>query len=275
MQSKKTLTLLFVLTLSFIRRADASDWKLTSKAVQTPSRGGGFGQKASVPSSPEAIGTGSATIPNEVFNLVKSIVGVGVLSLPAGIAAFGTSKSALAPALLFITVIGVLSGYGFSLIGRVCAYTGAISYRDAWSKSVGESSSWIAGWSTTIKTFLACLAFSMVLGDTFSSILSQPRTISLLGVTFCVLLPLCWMKDLASLAPFSLLGVCGMLYTALAMTVRSLDGTYRLPDGPFLADVAEDLRPAFDNANGLATAFSPRALILICMLSTAYMAHFK
>ncbi len=27
---------------------------------------------------------GTATIPNEVFNLVKSIVGAGVLSLPAG-----------------------------------------------------------------------------------------------------------------------------------------------------------------------------------------------
>ena len=29
-------------------------------------------------------GEGTATIPNEVFNLVKSIVGAGVLSLPAG-----------------------------------------------------------------------------------------------------------------------------------------------------------------------------------------------
>lgn len=30
------------------------------------------------------VGEGTATIPNEVFNLVKSIVGAGVLSLPAG-----------------------------------------------------------------------------------------------------------------------------------------------------------------------------------------------
>jgi hypothetical protein len=33
-------------------------------------------------------GGGTATIPNEVFNLVKSIVGAGVLSLPAGTLAF-------------------------------------------------------------------------------------------------------------------------------------------------------------------------------------------
>ena len=31
-----------------------------------------------------SVGGGTATIPNEVFNLVKSIVGAGVLSLPAG-----------------------------------------------------------------------------------------------------------------------------------------------------------------------------------------------
>lgn len=33
---------------------------------------------------------GTATIPNEVFNLIKSIVGAGVLSLPAGEFTFGT-----------------------------------------------------------------------------------------------------------------------------------------------------------------------------------------
>lgn len=31
-----------------------------------------------------SVGGGTATIPNEIFNLVKSIVGAGVLSLPAG-----------------------------------------------------------------------------------------------------------------------------------------------------------------------------------------------
>jgi hypothetical protein len=42
-----------------------------------PPRGGGSGVGAT-----ESGGT--ATIPNEVFNLIKSIVGAGVLSLPAG-----------------------------------------------------------------------------------------------------------------------------------------------------------------------------------------------
>jgi Transmembrane amino acid transporter protein len=67
-------------------------------------------------------GGGTATIPSLIGNLVKAIVGVGVLSLPAGIAAFGNAPSSLVPALALITIIGILSGYGFSLIGRVCTY---------------------------------------------------------------------------------------------------------------------------------------------------------
>ena len=98
-------------------------------------------EEAAVPST----GTGTATIPNEIFNLVKSIVGAGVLSLPAGIAAFGNAPSAVLPAVALICIIGGFSAYGFSLIGRVCSYTGGQSYRGAWSESVGDETSWIPG----------------------------------------------------------------------------------------------------------------------------------
>ena len=223
---------------------------------------------------------GTATIPNEVFNLVKAIVGVGVLSLPAGIAAFGNSPTAVAPALCLIAAIGILSGFGFATIGRVCAYTGATSYREAWSQAVGARTSWIPSWSATLKTSMACLAFSMVLADTFCALLgSDQRTAVLLGLTTIILLPLCWLKDLASLAPFSLLGVVGMLYTGVAMAKRYLDGSYlteatTTTGSALLESVPEALQPAFGN-DGWQSVFSPNSLILVCMLSTAYMAHFN
>jgi len=223
------------------------------------------------------ITTEGASIPNEVFNLVKGIVGVGVLSLPAGVAAFGSAPSAFIPAGILIAVIGCLSGYGFALIGKVCAYTGAKSYREAWSRTVGERSSWIPAWSVTFKTFLACLAFSMVLADTFSSLLESTRNTTLLAVTSLVLLPLCLLKNLKSLAPFSLLGVMGMAYTAVAMTVRFLDGSYLMSgdsQGKLVEQIASNLRPKFGNL-GANSVLSPNALILVCMLSTAYMAHFN
>lgn len=222
---------------------------------------------------PKLVEPEGASIPNEVFNLVKAIVGVGVLSLPAGVATFGSAPSAFIPAAILITVIGILSGYGFSLIGRVCAYTGAKSYREAWSKTVGEGSSWIPAWSTTCKTFLACLAFSMVLADTFSSLLETGRNQTLLTVTTMILVPLCLMKNLKSLAPFSLIGVMGMAFTAFAMTVRWLDGSYSMAGeepGALAAQLAKHLKPRFGKV-GIEGVFSPNSLILVCMLSTAYM----
>ena len=93
----------------------------SSTVATTSTRGGG--QEA-------AVSGGTASIPNEIFNLVKGIVGVGVLSLPAGIAAFGDAPSAAIPAVGLVAAIGTISAYGFSLIGRVCSYTGARSYRE-------------------------------------------------------------------------------------------------------------------------------------------------
>lgn len=222
---------------------------------------------------------GTATMSNEIFNLVKSIVGAGVLSLPAGIAAFGNAPSAVLPASILIALIGGVSGYCFSLIGRVCALTGATSYRGAWEKTIGTETSIIPAISCTFKTFSANLAYSMILADTFQTLLASAgivlsRTNTLFGVTGLILLPLCLLKNLSSLAPFSLLGIIGMAYTALAMTVRYIGGGYKVPGGSFLSGVPAKLQPTFGNV-GAKGIFHPSSFILICMLSTAYMAHFN
>lgn len=119
----------------------------------------------------------------------------------------------------------------------------------------------------------------MVLGDTFSALfttigMSVSRQTSLIGLTLVVLLPLCLLKNLSSLAPFSLAGIAGMLYTAVAMAIRYFDGSYSDPTSGFALDVAESLRPAI-GTKGASAVFSSNAFILICMLSTAYMAHFN
>jgi hypothetical protein len=58
------------------------------------------------------------------------------------------------------------------------------------------------------------------------------------------------------------------------MTVRFLDGSYGSKGGALLQSVSPNLRPAFGSA-GLTSVLSPKSLILVCMLSTAYMAHFN
>jgi len=226
-----------------------------------------------------SVGTGTASMSSMIFSLAKNIVGAGVLSLPAGIAAFGNKKSAMLPATILIATLGGLSGYAFSLIGRVCSYTGALSYRDAWSKTIGEDTSIIPAASCTFKTTIAILAYSMILADTGQSLLSTvgynlSRTNTLFGVTGAFLLPLCLLKNLAALAPFSLLGVVGMGYTTIAMMIRYFGGAYAFPSGALLPGVATALQPNF-GTNGAMAVFSPNSFILISMLSTAYMAHFN
>lgn len=63
---------------------------------------------------------GEATIATSTFNLAKSIVGAGVLSLPSGIAFFADEPAAIIPASLMCAIMGIVSAYSFNLIGKAC-----------------------------------------------------------------------------------------------------------------------------------------------------------
>jgi amino acid permease len=245
---------------------------LHADAVADVPRGGAGGGGAT-----GGVGGGTATIPNEVFNLVKSIVGAGVLSLPYAVAVYGNAPSALVPAVALIAAMGALSGYTFGLIGRVCQNTNTNSYAEAWDATVGKQLSPLIAFSCFIDCFAGNLSYSMILADTTTSLLAAAgiavtRTQSLLAVTSLVLLPLCLLKNLASLAPFSLAGIAGMLYTTVVMAFRYFGKSYVVPSGEF---AASQLAAPIFGSRGASAAFSFKALILTCMLSNAYIAHFN
>jgi amino acid permease len=216
---------------------------------------------------------GTASIPSEIFNLIKLIVGAGVLGLPAGIAAFGDHPSALLPAFGLVVVIGAMAAYGFSLIGTVCAATQARSYRQAWSRTVGAASSWLPATACLLVTCCSVLCNSMIQADTIPAIVEAAtgrtlsRTMALWTVTGTVLLPLCLLKELQSLAPFSLIGIFGMLYTSAAMTYRWWAGSYTTPGAPLAAALAPSRLPYFGQ-RGWQAAYSTNAAILVAMLSS-------
>ena len=94
-------------------------------------------------------GGGTATVPEEIFNLIKSIIGAGVLSLPAGIAVLASSASSgnrnhrilLSSSFLLIAVMGTISAYTFSLIARVCQMTNTTTYADCWTATMKDRNS--------------------------------------------------------------------------------------------------------------------------------------
>lgn len=62
-------------------------------------------------------------------------------------------------------------------------------------------------------------------------------------VTSLILLPLCMLKSFEKLAPFSILGIMGTLFTAGVLGLRAVDGTYR-PGGVFYEVRPSILHPA-------------------------------
>ena len=57
------------------------------------------------------------------------------------------------------------------------------------------------------------------------------------------------------------------------MFLRYVSGHYA-PGGAFASTLAPHLVPSFGSA-GASAAFSPKSAILLCMLSTAYLAHYN
>lgn len=97
------------------------------------------------------------------------------------------------------------------------------------------------------------------------------RTNTILLLSTFVLLPLCSLKSLNALAPFSILGLCGTLFAAVFMVLRLFDKSY-FTGGKYFADIV--LKPAFDQRGGY-KLLSSKIFILLSMLSTAFVAHFN
>lgn len=117
------------------------------------------------------------------------------------------------------------------------------------------------------------------MADTFKSLFETigwhlSRSVSLWLVTLTALLPLCLLKNLKVLAPFSILGTIVFFLVAIVMGIRYMDGTYDAETGYFVDDLDDSLKPSFGNV-GFRGAFTPNVLVLICMLFEAFVAHYN
>jgi amino acid permease len=226
----------------------------------------------------EAVSTkddGKASVPSEIFSLAKTIVGASCFGLPAAIATFGNAPSAVLPAAAVIAFTGLLSGYGFSLIGRVCAYTGSKSYKEAWANTVSPQSAWTVSAFSILVCLSGLLAYTMVLTDTaiklFSAasiVVSKPQALATLMIG--TLLPLCRLKKLSRLAPFAMAGIGAMLYTVAVMGLRYVQGAYSV-GGTFYSAATTG---SFGSI-GAVGIFNPGAFVLISMLATAFSSHYN
>ena len=240
----------------------------------------------SMESSQEELG--GATIPNLTVSLIKSIVGGGVLALPAGFAALGASPDIVPMACFTILCSGALNAFYFRLMGQVCETTQATTYRQAWERTVGHETSPLVAAVVTSKTALACLAYSIILADSGQALAQAAgfadvtRAEALLVITGVALVPLTLRRDITSLAPFSFLGLLGVLITTATVVTRYQDGSYVAGSGTFVQDLSAQMQPAFVESVS-STAASAAAVpagswpgvVLACTLATAFVAHYN
>jgi sodium-coupled neutral amino acid transporter 11 len=232
----------------------------------------------------KSVGIASAT-----FSLVKAMVGSGVLTLPAGLAAVSNYPNALYPASALLIVLGALSAYTFSLYGRLTDQTQAKSLGDLWKKIMKTDQSILVSACSFIYCFGTLVAFGLILGDSLSSLavaggftgLMASRQASILAVTGAVLYPLCNLSSLAALAPVSILGVLGSITATLFLGFRCPAIVKSSPyataaaaaASPLLRSIPAAMQPSFNTyQKGMS---SPAPLILIAMASTSLMCHFS
>lgn len=217
---------------------------------------------------------GEATAASSIFNLVNNVAGAGLLTLSSGMAAGASGKAGVGtgPAGLIGGGLGLLSAFTFSKIGKCCEALGVPDFRGLWCLTIGPKSAWMIDLCIAQMCLSACIIYSGIIGDTFTSLFSaagvaeafNQRSTNLLGVTGVALLPLCLLRSLAALGFTSLLGFGAVMYTAMFIVVRALDGTYA-PGGTFHAvlEAAEGgahLLPKFDMAT--TWGISPKAFVL-------------
>lgn len=233
--------------------------------------------------------TKAASVASSTMNLIKTILGTGVLALPAGVAAVSNMPIALVPTSILMFVLGVLSAYTFQVYGRLTHETQAESMGEIWEKTVGKKSSWVISAGTFAFCFGCALVYALVIGDFMSALamslgsavpaIFAHRQFWILSVTLSTLVPLSNLKSLTALAPMSVLGTFGTLLTTIFMAIRCpavvAGSPYSVAPGAvgkFAAAAAPSLAPKFGTFSNIV---SPAALIIASMATTAYLGHFN
>lgn len=93
----------------------------------------------------------------------------------------------------------------------------------------------------------------------------------ILSLSAMVLFPLCCLRSFAQLAKFSLLGTLATSYVVIFVVKRFLDGSYAAGGQFFVATTLA--KTAAKTATP--SMFNPQMLVLVALLSTAFLVHFN
>mmetsp|Transcript_540 Transcript_540/g.1695 ORF Transcript_540/g.1695 Transcript_540/m.1695 type:complete len:443 (+) Transcript_540:49-1377(+) len=203
--------------------------------------------------------------PTLVINLIKGILGSGLLCLP-----FALQESGLGLGLITLTFMAIMSLGGFLAIGYTCHITGASSYRQAWQRSVGVYPA-IVDVMILLECVITGIGFVILTLDYTSTGLRglwefeagpnlRPKIAA--AMTIFILMPLNLRTNLESLKSTSTLGNCILLYTILYVILE-----YAGCDHGMCSEMGDLMTMYGPKRDGIFRA--------VGMMTSAYIAHYS
>jgi amino acid permease len=192
-------------------------------------------------------------------NVVKAIVGAGILSL-----SWSYYYATMLPSLFFTLVMGFFCAMNYFFLGLVADKLDMGSYTDIWIKSFGAK----AGILSDIVISLACfanLASYLIVGGDYLPIALKGLGVSwpflqdrshAIALVWLLILPLNFLKDLSILGYTSIVGTLGAVYTTGMLLV-------------------EGIKAGFSTSDWKMFSFTPGWFIMIPAVAFAFNGHFN
>ena len=165
--------------------------------------------------------TRRASAKSSVFNLVSTIIGGGILSLP-----YAFSKCGLILAIVFMIITAATSGFSVYLLVSCSKRSGAQSYEDVTYHAFGRTLQFVTMGLVILLTFFSFVAYLILTRDLASSLFNIHNEYERNALTVCCLAlisPVLFFKTLHALRFTSIFSLCTILILAIGISIRAFE----------------------------------------------------
>jgi len=213
-----------------------------------------------------------------IVNMVADVAPLGFLPVASGIKFIG-----FVPSFVCMFIVWLVCVYTMWMTARNCQIWNSWHLDHQWAMAIGKRTSWVPILANALACFGDNLAMTCFIGsislDAFAVVdFQMSRTQCVILFSVFPILPLCFLKDLSTLAPSSTLGVISIFYTVAVMMFRAGDGSYH-EGGQYYRDLTNDgladflpLLPANHHLFGFTCI---ACLKLVSTLSLSFMTHYN
>jgi amino acid permease len=156
------------------------------------------------------------TVMSSVFSLVSTILGGGVLSLP-----FAFSEAGIIPGIFLLLAVAAASDFSAFTLAACSRRAAAHTYEDVAALAFGSPGRTLAQMLVVMLTFLALIAYSILLRGILGTFIQRRAVVLLLvGGLELTILPLAMLTSFSKLRFTSLLCFCSVLGVALCVMLH-------------------------------------------------------